>query len=75
MKKTLFAIAALLSVVTGCKKSNIGMEEEGFGTVSFNITSDTEGYVTKAALPEPDINGFDITVTKNGGGYAESWKY
>ena len=73
MKKTIFAISAALVMFAGCKKTEITTSEAGLGSVSFSISSDNSEYVTKAELPQVDVNTFKVKITGKDNGYSEEW--
>lgn len=73
MKKILFAISTALLMFAGCKKTEITTSEAGLGSVSFSISSDNSEYVTKAELPQVDVNTFKVKITGKDNGYSEEW--
>lgn len=73
MKKILFAMSAAAVIFAGCKKTEITTSEAGLGSVSFNISSDNSEYVTKAELPQVDVNTFKVKITGKDNGYSEEW--
>ena len=73
MKKILFAISAAAVMFAGCKKTEITTSEAGLGSVSFSISSDNSEYVTKAELPQVDVNTFKVKITGKDNGYSEEW--
>ena len=73
MKKILFAISTAAVMFAGCKKTEITTSEAGLGSVSFSISSDNAEYVTKAELPQVDVNTFKVKITGKDNGYSEEW--
>lgn len=73
MKKILFAISTAAVMFAGCKKTEITTSEAGLGSVSFSISSDNSEYVTKAELPQVDVNTFKVKITGKDNGYSEEW--
>ena len=73
MKKILFAMSAAAVMFAGCKKTEITTSEAGLGSVSFSISSDNSEYVTKAELPQVDVNTFKVKITGKDNGYSEEW--
>lgn len=73
MKKILFAISTAALMFAGCKKTEITTSEAGLGSVSFSISSDNAEYVTKAELPQVDVNTFKVKITGKDNGYSEEW--
>ena len=73
MKKILFAISTAALMFAGCKKTEITTSEAGLGSVSFSISSDNSEYVTKAELPQVDVNTFKVKITGKDNGYSEEW--
>lgn len=73
MKKILFAMSAAAVMFAGCKKTEITTSEAGLGSVSFSISSDNAEYVTKAELPQVDVNTFKVKITGKDNGYSEEW--
>lgn len=73
MKKILFAMSAAAVMFAGCKKTEITTSEAGLGSVSFSISSDNSEYVTKAELPQVDVNTFRVKITGKDNGYSEEW--
>ena len=73
MKKILFAMTAAAVMFAGCKKTEITTSEAGLGSVSFSISSDNSEYVTKAELPQVDVNTFKVKITGKDNGYSEEW--
>lgn len=73
MKKILFAMSAALLMFAGCKKTEITTSEAGLGSVSFSISSDNSEYVTKAELPQVNVNTFKVKITGKDNGYSEEW--
>ena len=73
MKKILFAISTAAVMFAGCKKTEITTSEAGLGSVSFSISSDNSEYVTKAELPQVDVNTFKVKITGKDNGYSKEW--
>ena len=73
MKKILFAISTAALMFAGCKKTEITTSEAGLGSVSFSISSDNAEYVTKAELPQVDVNTFKVKITGKDNGYSKEW--
>lgn len=66
MKKTII-IAAALVAMTACNKSLIEVSPaEEFGTISLGVTTDTEMVVTKGITTSDNLNGYNITLKKDG---------
>lgn len=73
MKKILFAISTAAVMFAGCKKTEITTSEAGLGSVRFSISSDNSEYVTKAELPQVDVNTFKVKITGKDNGYSKEW--
>lgn len=72
MKKFLFAISTALISFAGCNK--VIDIKEGTGNVSFSISNDNAGYVTKAELPAVDVNTFKISLASTDGTFSQEWE-
>ena len=66
-------MSAAAVMFAGCKKTEITTSEAGLGSVSFSISSDNSEYVTKAELPQVDVNTFKVKITGKDNGYSEEW--
>ena len=66
-------MSAAAVMFAGCKKTEITTSEAGLGSVSFSISSDNSEYVTKAELPQVNVNTFKVKITGKDNGYSEEW--
>ena len=65
MKKTII-IAAALVAMTACNKTLIETPMAEYGTISLGVSTDTEMVVTKGVTTTADLEGYNVTLKKDG---------